>query len=294
MKGDKKMNFHDDTYILETMKHKINRHVKPYLEKSGDSWLCAFYKGSANYNLDRENSDVDMVVVILPSKETLFYGNDKDKTNTTLYTKPNSNDDKIEFVTLRKFLLKTLHSELEMIKVMSSPYVVYNEKLNTKLLLKFDDLRKYKTVLPYCNLHHFYFSTLNMCRSNLLSLKRDEETNRVMNVEENYKRLTHVLLGFNLIRDVLKGLLFMPSAYGITDPILNKLTNRSQELDLQEIARDVLDDIDINYDGENFKIRYEKYNSVSQDRQKEAEEYKKEVFDFYNYYMSEFVYRGDE
>ena len=75
---------------------------------------------------------------------------------------------------------------------------------------------------------------------------------------------------------------------------MNKLTNRSQELDLQEIARDVLDDIDINYDGENFKIRYEKYNSVSQDRQKEAEEYKKEVFDFYNYYMSEFVYRGDE
>lgn len=101
---------------------RVAEHRKVFCEKNPDStWFVCAAKGSVNYNLDTEKSDVDTYLITVPSWENIL-------DDTTIGTTFTVGEELCSVIDLRIFIKRLMSSNVGFLEVLYSDYVDVNPK----------------------------------------------------------------------------------------------------------------------------------------------------------------------
>lgn len=101
---------------------RVAEHRKAFCEKNPDStWFVCAAKGSINYNLDTEKSDVDTYLVAIPSWENVL-------DNTKISGVLDVDGEQCSILDLRAFIKHLLRNNVNFLEILYSDYVDVNPK----------------------------------------------------------------------------------------------------------------------------------------------------------------------
>ena len=89
--------------------------------------FCYYLRGSQNYGLDDESSDIDIVCVTVPSMRDLLFPKSY-APNFTVRTTEESNENLITGMDLGDYIRKLFTGNYSIIESLFTPYVIVNEK----------------------------------------------------------------------------------------------------------------------------------------------------------------------
>ena len=164
------MNFHDDKWIMDKLQEHLD-FAYNYIEPS--LILGIFLRGSQNYLLDEENSDVDSVLLVVPSIDDICIG--RQMKSTTLIM---PNDEHIDVKDIRWFRGQILKQSPQFMECLMTPYYLikpsfyesWNILLNHKgMYFNYDKKKMIKAMRGYAHekhhaLTHEYPSRMHMIK----------------------------------------------------------------------------------------------------------------------------------
>lgn len=112
------MNFHSDEWIMGQLQAHYNEALEYFPE---DRIVGIFYQGSANYNLDTINSDVDTKLIVVPTIEDIIFNR---KPVSTTHVR--SNEEHIDFKDLRLMLVTFRKQNLNFTEILFTKYKILN------------------------------------------------------------------------------------------------------------------------------------------------------------------------
>lgn len=118
------MNFHDDNWIFE----RLNKHYEiAKTRHPEDSILGVILRGSQNYGLDSENSDIDTICIIVPTFNEMA----QNKELTTYeYIDPET-ENRILFKDVRLYVDCLRKQGISFIETLFTKYYIVNKKYET-------------------------------------------------------------------------------------------------------------------------------------------------------------------
>ena len=131
------MNFHDDSWICE----KLNEHFE-YAKQIYDKKqiIGIFLRGSQNYGLDDENSDVDSMLLLAPSVEDICRGRRLESTTVIM-----PNDEHIDVKDIRWMREQILKQSPQFMECLMTPYSIITDRF-------------YDQWLQFISHKHYYFN----------------------------------------------------------------------------------------------------------------------------------------
>lgn len=116
------MNYHDKEWIEKKLQEHLNYALQYY---NAENIIGIFLRGSQNYELDDENSDVDTMLLITPSIDDICQG--RKLVSTTLVM---PNDEHIDVKDIRLMKAQILKQSPQFMECMMTPYsLIYPHSL---------------------------------------------------------------------------------------------------------------------------------------------------------------------
>lgn len=143
-------NFHTDEWIMNGVREHYEE-AKQYFDES--KIIGIFYQGSANYNLDYEDSDIDTKVLLVPELDDIIFNR---KAISTTHIR--ENNEHIDLKDIRVYFQTFRKQNINFLEILFTKYYIINPKYEDL----WNILVKHREEIAHYNIHRALSSIKGM------------------------------------------------------------------------------------------------------------------------------------